>query len=607
MNIIKAADRSGRPRPGSRPASVPRAESEAPEPDIVREATDLMDRTVGAAVARATLGLSPAVLAGAYLDWLTHLAGSPGRQQWLAWKGWRKALRYVDFLALCAAGGGRAAPCIDPLPGDRRFAAPAWQAWPFNAYYQGFLLWQQWVHNATTDLRGVSAAHERVVSFVARQLLDTVAPSNFPLTNPVVLERARQEAGANFVRGLAHLAADIAEAARGAHGGRPNPAVGRTVAVTPGKVVFRNRLIELIQYAPATGEVAVEPLVIVPAWIMKYYILDLSEHDSLVRYMVAQGFTVFMISWRNPGAEDRDLSMDDYLSLGVMAAIDAACAITGEAAVHAVGYCLGGTLLSIAAAAMARDGDLRLRSVSLFAAQQDFTEAGELTLFVNPAEIALLDDMMHEQGYLDARQMAGAFQILRSNDLVWSHVVQSYLLGEKETKSDLMAWNADTTRMPARMHGEYLRGLFLDNDLAEGRWQAGGKPVAISDVHAPIFAVGTETDHVAPWRSVYKITLLTDAEVTFVLTAGGHNAGIVSEPGHPRRHFLELSRPQDGRYVPPDLFLKRARRTEGSWWPAWARWLRERSDGTMPPPPLGRPAAGYTPICDAPGAYVFQR
>jgi len=600
------APRKATPAAGVLPEAGPPDEDGAGE-DPVRQAADLMDRTVGAAVARATLGLSPAALAGAELDWATHLAASPGRRLWLAWKGWRKALRYGDFLLRCAAGGGRAAPCIEPLPDDRRFADPAWQAWPFNACYQGFLLWQQWLHNATTDLRGVSGAHERVVSFVGRQALDMLAPSNFPLTNPLVLERTWREGGANVLRGFSHMAADAARAFGDGGAGLPNPSVGKTVAVTPGSVVFRNQLIELIQYAPATPLVAAEPVLIVPAWIMKYYILDLAPHQSLVRYLVGQGFTVFMISWRNPDAGDRDLSMDDYLARGVMAAIDAACAITGGARLHAAGYCLGGTLLSIAAAAMARDGDQRLRSVSLFAAQQDFTEAGELTLFANPGQLALLEDMMEEQGFLDARQMAGAFRILRSNDLVWSHVVQSYLLGEAEPQNELMAWNADATRMPARMHGQYLRALFLDNDLAEGRWLASGRPVALGDIHVPVFAVGTDTDHVAPWRSAYKIMLLTDAEVTFVLTAGGHNVGIVSEPGHPHRWFRQLLRPADGRYVPPDDFLALAERIEGSWWPAWAQWLRDRSARGAPPPPLGRADLGYAPICDAPGTYVYQR
>lgn len=575
--------------------------------DLVREVADRMDGNLRAAIAKSTLGLSPAALAEAYRDWAAHLAISPGRQMWLVWKAWRKALRYTAYLNACAQQGGHAERCIEPLPGDRRFNDLAWQGWPFNAFHQGFLLWQQWVHNATTDIRGVAPQHERIVSFVSRQLLDTLAPSNFPLTNPLVLERTMSEGGANFTRGIGNLAEDIARGAGLAPTPAASAAVGKTVAVTPGKIVFRNRLIELIQYTPTTDHVAPEPLLIVPAWIMKYYILDLSPGNSLVRHLVANGFTVFMISWRNPGPEERDLGMDDYLKFGVMAAIEAVCAITGCQSLHAAGYCLGGTLLSIAAAAMGRDGDGRLRSASLFAAQQDFTEAGELTLFVNSSQIAMLEDMMEEQGYLDARQMAGAFQILRSNDLVWSYVIQDYLLGERPGQTELMAWNADATRMPARMHAEYLRHLFLDNDLAEGRYRVGDDPVAINDIRIPIFAVGTETDHVAPWRSVHKIHLLTDAEVTFVLTSGGHNAGIVSEPGHPHRAFRQLLRPLDSRYVAPDSWLAAAVKTEGSWWTAWIRWLSDRSGPPGPLPPLGRANSPYAVLEDAPGIFVLQQ
>ena len=554
-------------------------------------------------IASVTLGLSPAEMIESWVDWGLHLWASPGRQLWLAWKASRKGLRFSEFVLQCLAQGGTAAPCIDPLPGDRRFVDPAWQTWPFNLYYQSFLLWQQLAHNAATGVHGVEGSHERQVAFLARQMLDVIAPSNFAPTNPVVIERTMAERGANLMRGFGYLMEDLSHEAMHPNG-TPNPQVGHQVAVTPGKVVFRNRLIELIQYAPATGTVAPEPVLIVPAWIMKYYILDLSPQNSLVRYLVGRGLTVFMISWRNPGPEDRDLGMEDYLDLGVMAAIEAACTVTGSPTLHAAGYCLGGTLLSIAAAAMARDDDKRLRSVSLFAAQQDFNEAGELTLFTTESQVALLDDVMFEQGYLDARQMAGAFRMLRSNDLVWSQAVQEYLLGTREQQTDLMAWNADATRMPARMHSEYLHRLFLENDLAEGRYVARGGVVAIGDIRAPIFAVGTVTDHVAPWRSVHKIHLLTDTEVTFVLTVGGHNAGIVSEPGHRNRRFQVMVRPADGHYVAPDEWRATAPEIPGSWWPAWADWLLARSGTQAPPPPMGRPEAGLPPLADAPGEYV---
>jgi polyhydroxyalkanoate synthase len=290
-----------------------------------------------------------------------------------------------------------------------------------------------------------------------------------------------------------------------------------------------------------------------------------------------------------------------------MSALDAVSTIVPNEKIHAAGYCLGGTLLSIAAAAMARDNDDRLATLTLFASQTDFTEAGELTLFIDESQLAFLEDMMWEQGFLDSRQMAGAFQMLRSNDLVWSRVVHDYLLGERRTLNDLMTWNADATRMPYRMHSEYLRKLFLDNDLAEGRLTAGGKPVALADVHVPIFAVGTERDHVAPWRSTYKINLQADTEVTYVLASGGHNVGIVSEPGQPGHSFRVRAKGASQHHLDPQRFLSEAQQKDGSWWPEWSAWLESKSGIPAPLPQMGAPQAGYPALGDAPGSYVFQQ
>ncbi|HRO81244.1 MAG TPA: alpha/beta fold hydrolase, partial [Alicycliphilus denitrificans] len=424
--------------------------------------------------------------------------------------------------------------------------------------------------------------------------------------NPVVLQRTLQQGGANLLRGALNAADDLQRLAAGKPpAGTEDFVVGRDVAVTPGKVVLRNRLVELIQYTPTTEAVHPEPVLIVPAWIMKYYILDLSPHNSLIRYLVDQGHTVFCLSWKNPGYEDRDLGMDDYLKLGFHAALDAVNAIVPKRKVHATGYCLGGTLLAIAAAAMARDGDARLASLSLFAAQTDFSEPGELGLFIDESQVNLLEAQMTQTGYLKASQMAGAFQMLRSYDLLWSRLVNEYLLGERTPMNDLMAWNADATRMPARMHAQYLRRLFLDDDLSRGRYPAGGKPVALSDLTLPTFMVGTLTDHVAPWRSVHKLHYLTTAEITFALTSGGHNAGIVNPPGHPRRHHQILTRPAGGSYMAPDDWLAAAPDVPGSWWPAWVQWLQARSGAPVAPPHVG--ARGYKAIADAPGSYVLEK
>jgi len=595
-------------RPAARPALPPHENSSAEHDSYaVTALADIIDRSLHAAVARFTFGLSPASLAEAYLDWATHLAFSPGKQLQLVDKAARKTLRFTTHLQRCLSERGPQEPCILPLPQDRRFAGEDWQKWPYNVLYQGFLLQQQWWHNATTHIRGVTEQHERIVSFVSRQLLDVVAPSNWILTNPEILRTTSESGGTNLVRGFQNFIEDWERAVSGKRPiGAERFAVGRDVAATPGKVVYRNGLIELIQYTPTTAQVRPEPVLIVPAWIMKYYILDLSPENSLVRYLLDQGFTVFMISWKNPGPEDRDLGLENYRTDGVMAALDHIAAALPDRKVHAVGYCLGGTLLSIAAATMARDGDDRLRSMTLLAAQTDFSEAGELMLFINESQLSFLEDMMWEQGFLDASQMAGAFQMLRSNDLIWSRIIHEYLMGQRAPMTDLMAWNADATRMPYRMHSEYLRHLFLNNDLAEGRLRAGGQPVALADIRMPIFAVGTQRDHIAPWRSTYKIHLQTGSDVTYVLTTGGHNAGIVSEIGHPGRSFQVLATRHDEPYVDPDTYLTRAPRKDGAWWPEWTEWLHTHSGTPVSPPPMGMPGQKAGHLQDAPGAYVRQ-
>ncbi|TFV87295.1 alpha/beta fold hydrolase [Oxalobacteraceae bacterium OM1] len=560
---------------------------------------DTLDHALKATLAKLTLNVSPASLWMAWFDWVVHLQLSPSKQQQLLQEVGRKLLQW-QFQQLHAAGlPDGEDEFVEPLPQDRRFADLAWEQWPFNVISQGFLLSQQWWHRATTGVEGVSRHHEDVVTFMARQLLDMMSPSNFLLTNPVARRDTLRSGGMNLLQGLANQLNDAERYVTG-RPARLQDAfqVGGNLAVTPGKVVFRNRLIELIQYAPTTPDVRAVPVLFVPAWIMKYYILDLSPENSLVRYLVQQGYMVFMVSWLNPCAEDRDLSMEDYRRMGVMEAIDAVTRLTGAPQVNAVGYCLGGTLLSIAAAAMARDGDERLASITLFAAQVDFTEPGELSLFIDESQLSLLESIMWEQGYLDTKQMAGAFQLLRSNDLIWSRRLNQYVLGHPEIQNDLAAWNADATRMPFRMHSEYLRHLFLANDLAAGRYEVDGRPIAISDIRVPFFCVGTLTDHVAPWRSVFKIHLLADAEITFLLTSGGHNAGVISPPGHARRSFQLATREAGTPYVDPDQWEAGAPQYEGSWWPAWEAWLAERSGPRVAPPAIKA-------LCDAPGTYVM--
>ena len=585
---------------GDRVAPAPEAGS-GKEPEAYR-----FDRAFHATLAPLTGGISPVALSLAYIDWASHLAAAPQRQMAIAQDALQNTNKFLGTALHYFSTGQQPWSLIKPQPQDRRFSEPEWERTPFNLVAQAFLLNERWWHNATTGVRGVASRNEAIVEFSVRQVLDMLSPSNFAATNPEVLQKTLRSGGENFVFGWQNWCSDWMRSLAARKPVDHQFVVGETVATSPGKVVFRNELIELIQYYPSTGKVHPEPILIVPAWIMKYYILDLSPENSLVKFLTGEGFTVFMISWRNPGAGDRDIAFDDYRRLGVEAAVATIGDIVLDRKIHALGYCLGGTLLSIAAATMARDGDDRLKSITLLAAQTDFTEAGELTLFINESQVAFLEDMMWEHGVLETTQMAGAFQLLRSNDLIWSQVTRDYLLGERAPPSDLMAWNADATRLPYRMHSEYLRKLFLNNDLAEGRYFVEGRPISLSDIHAPMFVVGTVRDHVAPWKSTYKINYQVEADVTYLLTSGGHNAGIVAPPSQPGHFYQVKTKPVNSPYVGPDQWLKEVGKVEGSWWSEWTRWLTAQSGELCEPPRMGVGHADGQSLPDAPGDYVRQ-
>ncbi|MET0164916.1 MAG: alpha/beta fold hydrolase [Vicinamibacterales bacterium] len=567
---------------------------------------ETMDRLGRAVAARLTQGVSPHALYDAWFDWASHLVNAPGRLLELGIEAVNIGARFARF-ATHSLSEGVETP-FEPQAGDRRFSDGLWKRLPYALWQQAFLAQEAWWRSATREVRGMTPKNAARISFITRQMLDVWSPSNLPWANPVVIDATMKQSGANLMRGAHNLQEDVSRALAM----QPMPPadgleVGKDLAITPGTVVFSNELMELIQYKPVTERVIAEPVVIVPAWIMKYYVLDLSPHNSLVRYLVERGFTVFMVSWRNPTPEDRDIAFDAYRTSGVMAALDAVNTILPARKVHAVGYCIGGTLLAIAAATMAREEDDRLATITLLAAQTDFSEAGELMLFVDESQIAFLEDMMWDHGVLDTKQMTGAFKILRSNDLVWSKMMREYLLGERDPVTDLGTWNADQTRLPYRMHSQYLRGLFLENRLTAGRYAVEGRVIALKDIDAPMFVVGTETDHIAPWRSVYKVQLFTDNELTFLLTNGGHNAGIVSEPGHRGRSYRIATRKNGDSYIDSDTWLTRAEPGDGSWWPAWAAWLESKSDAErVAPPSIGAPSRGLMPLCPAPGIYVHE-
>jgi polyhydroxyalkanoate synthase len=587
--------------------------------EAVQAPLQALDKTVHAHLGKLTGGLSPESIGSAWLDWLSHLAVSPGKQQALGWQAAQCMVQWLQMLAQGPSGAG--SPDGSPLS-DKRFAAPQWQRWPFKPLARAFELNQQWWMQATTGVHGVSPHHEQLVAFMARQVLDMASPSNMAWSNPAVLEATLKSGGDNLLQGAQNQWRDTINTLRSQTGqgpliedtdNAPTFMPGKDVAVTPGKVVLRNALIELIQYTPQTPTVHAEPILIVPPWIMKFYILDLSPDDSLVKYLVERGHTVFIISWRNPGQSERDLGMNDYLQAGVRAAMDAVQSIVPGVQMQALGYCLGGTLLSIAAAWLAREGDTRLKSLTLLTAEVDFTEPGDLSLFIDESQLHMLDDMMAEKGYLEGRQMAGAFAMLNARDLLWLRMVSAYLMGRQAPVNDLGAWNADATRMPYRQHSEYLRELYRDNDLAQGRYQVDGRPVALRDIAVPVFLLGTVKDTVAPWHSVYKLHLLTRSDITFCLSSGGHNVGVVNPPtaadphgASVHRSYQLASAKASDNHVDPDTWQAKAPRFEGSWWPAWEAWLSAQSSGQGKPPGMGNNKAGYAPVGDAPGQYVLM-
>ncbi len=581
---------------------------------------DHLDRSLRAATAHGTQGVSPHAMISALLDFGAHLGRAPGRQMALALAAWTNAVRLGRWLtdparaSLPDLTGNKTDPPPPPFtPAAQRrhrFSHEGWRQSPYQEMLQGYLAVTDWWRMATQPLAGMAPQHAKRTAFLTDLMLSALNPANVPWLNPQVVERTLKEGAQNLLRGAQNLAEDMGQKASGEDPPELESfVVGRDLAATPGQVVWRNHLFELICYTPTTESVAAEPVLIVPAWIMKYYILDLRPENSLVTYLVDQGHTVFMISWRNPTSNDRDLQLDDYRVDGVMAALNAISAAVPDRKVHVFGYCLGGTIASIAAATMARDGDDRLGSLTLLAAQTDFSEAGELMLFVDHSQIAFLEDMMWVKGVLDTDQMTGAFSLLRADDLIWGRIIRDYFLGERAPLFDLMAWNTDATRMPYKMHSQYLRGLFLENRLTAGRFAVDGAVITLRDIQVPMFVVGTETDHIAPWRSVYKTHLFTATDLTFILTNGGHNAGIVSEPGHRGRHYRRGLRPRGAPYRDADSWLATSEAVDGSWWPELSAWLKQNGDPAQVPAAQRNPTSlpGLQALTPAPGPYVKQR
>jgi polyhydroxyalkanoate synthase len=516
---------------------------------------------------------------------------------------------YADLWAQAVQrmAGAKVHPVAMPAPGDRRFADPEWSSNPFfDLLKQSYLVSADWATRLVDEAHGLEPRLKHKAAFYMRQLVEATAPSNFVLTNPEILRETLASNGENLVRGMKMLTEDI-EAGGGNLRIRQSDTskfeVGRNLAVTPGKVVFRNEIIELIQYVPTTERVLKAPLVIVPPWINKFYILDLTAEKSFIRWAVAQGLTVFVVSWVNPDAGLAHKTFFDYMRDGIVAAIDSARAITGEDQVHTIGYCVGGTLLAVTLAYLAAQGRTPVKSATFFTAQTDFTHAGDLQVFIDEEQLASLEKDMDEKGYLEGSKMAAAFNLMRANDLIWPYVINNYLKGQAPVPFDLLYWNSDSTRMPAANHSYYLRACYVENRITRGEMEVDGVGIDLKKVTVPVYELATREDHIAPSKSVMLGSTFFGGEVTFVLAGSGHIAGVVNPPAKQKYQYWTGSRPRAADSV--DAWVANASEHPGSWWPHWAEWIK-RQDG-MEVEARAPGSAAYPPIEDAPGSYVRMR
>jgi poly[(R)-3-hydroxyalkanoate] polymerase subunit PhaC len=515
---------------------------------------------------------------------------------------------YLDLWAntVKRMAGETVEPVVTADPRDKRFADPEWSSNQFFDFLkQGYLLTVQWANRLVTDAEGLDPHTQQKADFYVRQIANAIAPSNFVLTNPELLRETLSSNAGNLVRGMHMLAEDI-EAGHGELKIRQSDAkkfeVGRNLALTPGKVIFENELMQLIQYAPTTATVLKRPLMIVPPWINKFYILDLTPEKSFIKWCVAQGITVFVISWVNPDSRLAEKGFEDYMRQGPLAALDVIEKVTGERQVNSIGYCVGGTLLATTLAYMASSRDDRIASVTFFAAQVDFTHAGDLKVFVDEEQIAAREREMGQRGYLEGKKMATAFNLLRSNDLIWPYVINNYLKGKEPAPFDLLYWNSDATRMPRANHSFYLRNCYLENRLTKGEMVIGGKKLDLKSVTVPVYNLATREDHIAPAKSVLLGSRYFGGPVRYVLAGSGHIAGVVNPPDKMKYQYWTGPKPTSANL---ERWLGKAKEHAGSWWPDWLEWLKKLDPTEVP---AREPGGGVlTPIEDAPGSYVKVR
>lgn len=545
--------------------------------------------------------LDPFNLTQAYGEWWKAVSSDPQVFMQKNMEYWQKSLE-LGQQAMMALMGQKPASVVTADKGDRRFSHEDWSEKPiFDVIKQSYLLTSQWMRTLVSDVEGLDDHTSDRVKFFTERFMDAMSPTNFALTNPAVLEKIKETKGANIVHGLKNMLEDL-ETGKGELRIRMTDTkafeLGKNVAVTPGKVVFQNRMFQLIQYTPSTEKALKRPLMVVPPWINKFYIMDLQPKNSLLKWLVDQGHTVFVISWVNPDETYADTGFDSYIKEGVLTAVDAIQYETGESEINAIGYCIGGTLLTSTLAYMKAKGDERIKSATFFTTMINFSEPGELGLFIDDQQVSGLESTMEKTGYLDGSQMAGAFNLLRANDLIWSFYVNNYLLGNDPRPFDLLYWNGDSTRMPAKMHSWYLRNLYLQNDLCKPKaLSVDGVPLDVTAIDVPACFISAVEDHIAPWKSTYMGARLFSGPTRFILGGSGHIAGIINPPAAKKYGY----RVSDQLVENADEWMAATPVSEGSWWPEWDKWVRVLNPAEVA---ARTPGTKLTPIEDAPGTYV---
>ncbi len=544
----------------------------------------------------------PLNIGTAFMELTARMMTDPGRLVRAHMSLWEDYMNLWQTTARRMMGEA-AEPVVTANESDRRFKDAAWEDNTlFDFIKQSYLLSSRWLQSTVSEVEGLDEKTSRKVDFYTRQFVDALSPSNFVLTNPEVLRTTIESGGENLLRGLNNLLEDLERGEGRLRIKMTDPnafKVGENLATTPGKVIYQNELMQIIQYTPTTKQVYERPVLIVPPWINKYYILDMREKNSLIRWMVGQGHTVFVISWVNPDEKLAQKTFDDYMLKGPIEALNIVEKATKQKQVNAVGYCLGGTLLASTLAYLAAKGDQRIASATFLTTMIDFDEAGELSVFIDEEQLSNLESRMSEKGYLEGHDMASTFNMLRANDLIWSFVVNNYLLGKEPFPFDLLYWNSDSTRMPAAMHSFYLRKLYQENKLVEpGGLTLNKIPIDIHKIEVPAYILSTREDHIAPWRSTYSATQFLAGPVRFVLTASGHIAGVVNPPAANKYcYWTNTKTPKE-----PDAWLQGAQQTPGSWWEDWKKWAAKFGGNKIP---AREPGCGvFKPIEDAPGSYV---